>query len=66
MEVNEMKNILSELTIVCLFAAMIFAGFMGMASTAGAETVFGIAALVSGVAFVVSLIVEASKMGLKV
>lgn len=61
-----MKNILSELTIVCLFAAMIFAGFMGMASTAGTELVFGIAALVSGVAFVVSLIVEARKMGLKV
>ena len=61
-----MKNILSELTIVCLFAAMIFAGFMGMASAAGAELVFGIAALVSGVAFVVSLIVEARKMGLRV
>ena len=61
-----MKNILSDFTIVCVFAAIIFAAFMGIASTAGAELVFGIAALVSGVAFVVSLIVEARKMGLKV
>ncbi len=65
MEVTEMKNILSELTIVCLFAAMIFAGFMGMASTMGAEMVFGIAALLSGVVFVLSLTVEARKLGLK-
>ena len=48
-----MKNILSELVSQCPVVHLF-------------QLVFGIAALVSGVAFVVSLIVEARKMGLKV
>ena len=42
-----MKNILSELAIVCFFAAAVFACFMGMAATPVAHLVFGLAALVT-------------------
>ena len=50
-----MKNILSELAIVCFFAAAVFACFMGMAATPVAHLVFGLAALVSSVVFVVKI-----------
>lgn len=60
-----MKNILSELAIVCFFAAAVFACFMGEAATVTAHIVFGVAAIVSGVAFVGSLIEEARMLGLK-
>ncbi|GEM_PF-7126588 len=56
-----MKNILSELSIICLFAAAILGAFMGKATVAGAELVFGIAALVCAAIFVVSLVVNVSK-----
>ena len=60
-----MKNILSELAIVCFFAAAVFACFMGMAATPVAHLVFGLAALVSGAVFVGSLIEEARMLGMK-
>lgn len=59
------KSFFAQLTIVCIFAAAVFACFMGTAATAGAHLVFGIAALVSSVGFVVSLAVEANLFGLK-
>lgn len=58
-----MKNILSELAIVCFFAAAVFACFMGMAATPVAHLVFGLAALVSSVVFVVTLIADAKQFG---
>ena len=60
-----MKNILSELAIVCFFAAAVFACFMGMAATPVAHLVFGLAALVSAAVFVGSLIEEARMLGMK-
>lgn len=60
-----MKNILSELAIVCFFAAAVFACFMGTAATVSAHIVFGVAALVSGAVFVGSLIEEARMLGMK-
>ena len=59
------NNIFSELAAVCFFAAAVFACFMGMATTATATLVFGLAAVVSSVVFVVSLVAEARKLGLK-
>ena len=59
------NNIFSELAAVCFFAAAIFACFMGMATTATAHLVFGLAAVVRSIVFVVSLIAEAKKLGLK-
>ena len=66
MEENEMKkSFFVELAIVCFFAAAVFACFMGTAATVSAHIVFGVAALISGAAFVVSLIEEARMYGLK-
>lgn len=59
------KSFFVELAIVCFFAAAVFACFMGTAATVTAHIVFGVAALVSGVAFVASLIEEARMLGLK-
>lgn len=56
------NNIFSELAAVCFFAAAIFACFMGMATTATAHLVFGLAAVVSSIVFVVSLIAEAKNL----
>ena len=66
MEENEMKkSFFVELAIVCFFAAAVFACFMGTAATVSAHIVFGVAALVSGAVFVVSLIEEARMLGMK-
>ncbi len=66
MEENKMKkSFFVELAIVCFFAAAVFACFMGTAATVTAHIVFGVAAIVSGVAFVGSLIEEARMLGLK-
>ena len=59
------NNIFSELAAVCFFAAAIFACFMGMATTATAHLVFGLAAVVSSIVFVVSPIAEAKKPGIR-
>lgn len=59
------KSFFVELAIVCFFAAAVFACFMGEAATVAAHIVFGVAAIVSGVAFVGSLIEEARMLGLK-
>ena len=59
------KEIFAELAIACLVAAVAFAVFMGTAATVPAPIVFGAAALISGAAFVVSLIEEARMYGLK-
>ena len=59
------KSFFAQLAIVCMFAAAVFACFMGTTATATAHLVFGIAALVSSVGFVVSLAVEANLFGLK-
>lgn len=58
-----MKNILSELAIVCFFAAAVFACFMGLATSSTAHLVFGLAAVVSGIVFVASLIADAKQFG---
>ena len=58
-----MKNILSELAIVCFFAAADFACFMGMAATPVAQLGCGLAAGVSSVVFVVTLIADAKQFG---
>ncbi len=66
MEENKMKkSFFVELAIVCFFAAAVFACFMGTAATVTAHIVFGVAAIVSGAAFVGSLIEEARMLGLK-
>lgn len=59
------KSFFVELAIVCFIAAAVFACFMGEAATATASIVFGVAAIVSGAAFVGSLIEEARMLGLK-
>ena len=59
------KEIFAELAIACLVAVVAFAVFMGTAATVTAHIVFGAAALISGEAFVVSLIEEARMYGLK-
>ncbi len=59
------NNIFSELAAVCFFAAAIFACFMGMATTATAHLVFGLAAVVSSIVFVVSLVAEEKKLGIR-
>ena len=59
------KSFFVELAIVCFFAAAVFACFMGEAATVTASIVFGVAAIVSGAAFVGSLIEEARMLGLK-
>ena len=59
------KSFFVELAIVCFFAAAVFACFMGTAATVSAHIVFGVAALVSGAVFVVSLIEEARMLGMK-
>ena len=53
------KSFFAELAIVCFFAAAVFACFMGTAATTTAHLV------VSSIVFVVSLIAEAKKLGLK-
>ena len=57
------KSFFVELAIVCFIAAAVFACFMGEAATV--SIVFGVAAIVSGAAFVGSLIEEARMLGLK-
>ena len=64
-ETKMKKSFFAELAIVCFFAAAIFACFMGTAATTTAHLVFGLAAVVSSIVFVVSLIAEAKKLGLK-
>ena len=59
------KSFLVELAIVCFIATAVFACFMGEAATVTAHIVFGVAAIVSGAAFVGSLIEEARMLGLK-
>ena len=59
------NNIFSELAAVCFFAAAIFACFMGMATTATAHLVFGLAAVVSSIVFVGSLVAEEKKLGIR-
>ena len=59
------KSFFVELAIVCFFAAAVFACFMGTAATVSAHIVFGVAALVSGVVVVGSLIEEARMLGMK-
>ena len=59
------KSFFLFFAIVCFFAAAVFACFMGEAATVTAHIVFGVAAIVSGVAFVGSLIEEARMLGLK-
>ena len=59
------NNIFSELAAVCFFAAAVFACFMGTAATTTAHLVFGLAAVVSSIVFVVSLIAEAKKLGIR-
>lgn len=59
------KSFFAQLAIVCIFAAAVFACFMGTTVSATAHLVFGLAALVSSVAFVVSLAVEANLFGFK-
>ena len=59
------KEIFAELAIACLVAVVAFAVFMGTAATVTAHIVFGVAALISGAAFVLSLIEEARTYGLK-
>ena len=58
------KSFFVQLAIVCIIAA-VFACFMGEAATVTAHIVFGVAAIVSGAAFVGSLIEEARMLGLK-
>ena len=57
------KSFFVQLAIVCIIAAAVFACFMGEAATVTAHIVF--AAIVSGAAFVGSLIEEARMLGLK-
>ena len=59
------KRNFAELAIVCFFAAAVFACLMGTAATTTAHLVFGLAAVVSSIVFVVPLIAEAKKLGLK-
>lgn len=59
------KSFFAQLAIVCIFAAAVFACFMGTSVTATAHLVFGLAAVVSSIGFVASLAVEANLFGLK-
>lgn len=59
------KGFFVQLAIVCIIAAAVFACFMGEAVTVTAHIVFGVAAIVSGAAFVGSLVEEARMLGLK-
>ncbi len=59
------KEFFAELAIACIVAVIAFAVFMGTAASVTAHIVFGVAAVISGAAFVVSLVEEARMYGLK-